>query len=42
MVDTRATNSGLEPNSKPRASSRHPEDEEEANKRNNGVRGRYR
>ncbi len=42
MVETRATNAALETNLKPRASSDHHEDEKEADKRSNGVRGRHR
>lgn len=42
MVETRATNTALEPNLKHRASSDYPEDGKEAEKRNNGVRGRHR
>lgn len=42
LVESRAIKSGFESKSKPRDLSGHPEDEEEPNKRNNGVRGRHR
>ncbi|XP_075634925.1 uncharacterized protein LOC142607357 isoform X2 [Castanea sativa] len=42
VVETRATNAALEPNLKHRASSDYPEDGKEAEKRNNGVKGRHR